>query len=61
MAGFWSAFKVFTRNMSPADAYFHLLLATCLVGGTLLAQGIGESLWHRHNSGVRVVLIVHAS
>ena len=53
IAGFWSAFKVFSKSMTRGDAYFHLLLAGCAVGGTLFAQGIGESLWQRHNSGVR--------
>ena len=59
LAGFWSAFKVFSKGMTRGDAYFHLLLAGCLVGGTLFAQGIGESLWQRHNSGVRIALLSH--
>ena len=50
--GFWSAFKLFSKGMTAGDAYFHLLLAGCVVGGTLLAQGVGESLWQSHNSGV---------
>ena len=45
---------MFSKGMTRGDAYFHLLLAGCAVGGTLFAQGIGESLWQRHNSGVRV-------
>ncbi len=44
---------MFSKGMTRGDAYFHLLLAGCAVGGTLFAQGIGESLWQRHNSGVR--------
>jgi hypothetical protein len=52
MAGFWSAFKLFSKGMTAGDAYFHLLLAGCVVGGTLLAQGVGASLWQSHNSGV---------
>ena len=43
---------MFSRSMTAGDAYFHLLLAGCVVGGTLLAQGVGESLWQNHNSGV---------
>ena len=50
--GFWSAFKIFSKGMTAGDAYFHLLLAGCVVGGTLLAQGVGDSLWQSHNSGV---------
>jgi len=44
---------MFSRGMTRGDAYFHLLLAGCVIGGTLAAQSVGSSLWESNNRGVR--------
>lgn len=43
---------MFSRGMSRGDAYFHMLLAGCVIGGTLFAQSAGSALWQSHNRGV---------
>ena len=45
--------------MTRGDAYFHLLLAGCVVGGTLFAQSAGTALWNSHNQGVSTQKLDH--
>ena len=47
---------MFSRGMTRGDAYFHVLLAGCVIGGTLFAERAGSALWDSHNRGVRPAL-----
>lgn len=50
-AGMPGAFASILRNMTRVDTYFHLLLAGSLVGGLLLMNTAGESMWNSVNKG----------
>lgn len=52
----WDIFRTVAASSNRGDAMFHLLLAGCLVGGTIFAGSVGTSLWQSNNQGVRFSL-----